>query len=205
MSRRPTLAAAAAALVLITGCTGEPVPGPASSPTVNPTSPAQLAAQKKAAAIADCPKSSATVAPVEKGLPDLVLPCLGGGREVRLAGLRGQPMMINVWAQWCPPCREEAPLISDVATQNTSDLMILGIDWNDPYPNDALLFAQLSAWRYPQLADRDKTITGPLQLNAVPRTYFVRADGTIAAQHTGQFRSTDQIKGMARQALGVTL
>ena len=41
--------------------------------------------------------------------------CLGGGREVRLAGLRGKPMMINVWAQWCGPCREEAPYLAEVA------------------------------------------------------------------------------------------
>ena len=77
--------------------------------------PSELAAQKKAAGIEDCPRSDPDVPAVTSGLPDLVLACLGGGREVRLAGLRGQPMMINVWAQWCGPCREEAPFISEVA------------------------------------------------------------------------------------------
>ena len=69
---------------------------------------------KKAAGIADCPRSDSDVAAVPSGLPDVVLPCLGGGREVRLAGLRGKPMMINVWAQWCGPCREEAPYLAEV-------------------------------------------------------------------------------------------
>ena len=83
-------------------------------PVPTPESTADLAAMKKAAGIADCPRSDPGVAAVPSGLPDVVLPCLGGGREVRLAGLRGKPMMINVWAQWCEPCREEAPYLAEV-------------------------------------------------------------------------------------------
>ena len=93
-----------------------------------------LAAQKKAAGIEDCPASDDAVPVVSSGLPSVILGCLGGGRKVRLAGLRGEPMMINVWAQWCGPCREEAPYISEVAAANESELMILGIDYNDPRP-----------------------------------------------------------------------
>ena len=162
------------------------------------------ARMKKAAGIADCPASDQKVAAVSSGLPDVVLPCLGGGRTVRLAGLRGKPMMINVWAQWCGPCREEAPYLTEVATTNKSDLQIIGIDHDDPRPELAIEFAQLSTWKYPQLADPDVVLRAALQISGPPQTFFVRPDGTIAFRHAGQFHSAAEIRDLARQHLGVT-
>jgi thiol-disulfide isomerase/thioredoxin len=159
---------------------------------------------KKAADIADCPASDREIAPVSSGLPDVVLPCLGGGRVVRLAGLRGKPMMINVWAQWCGPCREEAPYLAEVATRNKSDLEIIGIDHDDPRPELAIEFAQLSTWKYPQLADPDVTLRTALQISGPPQTFFVRPDGTIAYRHAGQFHSAAEIRDLVRKHLGVT-
>jgi len=176
------------------------------TPPSSATNSAALARQKKAARIADCPPSDPTVVPIGGGLPDLRLACLGGGRTVRLAGLRGRPMLINVWAQWCEPCREEAPHLSEVANHNHSKLLVLGIDYADPRPDYALEFAQLSAWRYPQLVDSEKTIEGPLQLSAgAPQTFFVTAEGRIAYRHAGPFSSADQIRTLLRQQLGVRL
>ncbi len=203
-------------LALLTGCTEGPsvgaraAPEPASTtpPAAAPSSAAQareLAALKKRAGIADCPQSDANVTPVSGGLPDVVLTCLGGGREVRLAGLRGRPMMINVWAQWCGPCREEAPYLAEVAAGDTGDLMILGVDYVDGVqPGKAIEFAQLAGWSYPQLADTDKVLAAPLQILGPPYTFFVRADGTIAGRHSGAFRSADQIRSLLRQHLDVS-
>jgi cytochrome c biogenesis protein CcmG, thiol:disulfide interchange protein DsbE len=159
---------------------------------------------KKAAGIADCPRSDPDVAALPSGLPDVVLPCLGGGREVRLAGLRGKPMMINVWAQWCGPCREEAPYLTAVAAANHSDLIIVGIDHADPRPDLAIEFAQLSSWTYPQLADPDVVLRAELQITGPPQTFFVRPDGTIAYRHAGPFRSAAEIRDLADKHLGVT-
>jgi cytochrome c biogenesis protein CcmG, thiol:disulfide interchange protein DsbE len=206
---------AAVVLVLLSmvfaGCGGSPAVPESSTPMEPPTeaapSPeptADLAAMKKTAKIADCPASDPKVAAVSSGLPDVVLPCLGGGRAVRLAGLRGKPMMINVWAQWCGPCREEAPYLTEVATTNKSDLQIIGIDHDDPRPELAIEFAQLSTWRYPQLADPDLVLRSALQISGPPQTFFVRPDGTIAFRHAGQFHSAAEIRGLARQHLGVT-
>jgi cytochrome c biogenesis protein CcmG, thiol:disulfide interchange protein DsbE len=203
------LAAAMLAIVLAS-CAGPPAPAqskpvvsPAeASPTPVPTT--DLAAMKKAAHIADCPASDPKVAAVPSGLPDVVLPCLGGGREVRLAGLRGKPMMINVWAQWCEPCRVEAPYLAEVATENKSDLMIVGIDHDDPRPELAIEFAQLSTWRYPQLADPDVVLRAKLQITGPPQTFLVRPDGTIAYRHAGPFDSAQEIRDLARKHLEVT-
>ena len=211
--RRGWLAAVVMVLLsmVLAGCGGSPaVPesstpmGPPTEAAPSPESTADLAAMKKTARIADCPASDPKVAAVSSGLPDVVLPCLGGGRAVRLAGLRGKPMMINVWAQWCGPCREEAPYLTEVATTNKSDLQIIGIDHDDPRPELAIEFAQLSTWRYPQLADPDLVLRSALQISGPPQTFFVRPDGTIAFRHAGQFHSAAEIRDLARQHLGVT-
>jgi cytochrome c biogenesis protein CcmG, thiol:disulfide interchange protein DsbE len=206
---RGWLAPAAAVIVIVlAGCAGSAAPTPpvASSAEAVPTPEltADLAAMKKAAGIADCPRSDPDVAALPSGLPDVVLPCLGGGREVRLAGLRGKPMMINVWAQWCGPCREEAPYLAEVAAANQSDLIIVGIDHADPRPDLAIEFAQLSTWTYPQLADPAVVLRAELQITGPPQTFFVRPDGTIAYRHTGPFSSAAEIRGLADQHLGVT-
>ncbi len=206
---RGWLAPAAAVIVIVlAGCAGSAAPTPpvASSAEAVPTPEltADLAAMKKAAGIADCPRSDPDVAALPSGLPDVVLPCLGGGREVRLAGLRGKPMMINVWAQWCGPCREEAPYLAEVAAANQSDLIIVGIDHADPRPDLAIEFAQLSTWTYPQLADPEVVLRAELQITGPPQTFFVRPDGTIAYRHTGPFSSAAEIRGLADQHLGVT-
>jgi cytochrome c biogenesis protein CcmG, thiol:disulfide interchange protein DsbE len=205
------VAAIALATLVLTGCRAAAAPA-GSAPTMAPPSEvapssestASLGAMKKAAGIADCPRSDPDVAAVPSGLPDVVLPCLGGGREVRLAGLRGKPMMINIWAQWCGPCREEAPYLADVAATNRSELMILGIDHADPQPALAIEFAQLSTWRYPQLADPEVVLRAALQITGPPQTFLVRPDGTIAYRHAGSFKSADEIRDLVRQHLGVS-
>jgi cytochrome c biogenesis protein CcmG, thiol:disulfide interchange protein DsbE len=194
------------AVLTLVGCSGTPSAGPTlPQPTVPVVAPSELATQKRAAGIQDCPHSDPNATAVDSGLPDLVLSCLGGGRQVRLAGLRGHPMMINVWAQWCGPCQDEAPHISEVAAANKSSLVILGIDYDDPRPDRAIEFARVLGWRFPQLADQERALSGPLQITGPPQTFFVRADGTIAYRHTGPFTSAEQIRAEAKQHLGVTL
>lgn len=218
--RRCWPAAALAVLVVLAGCTEAPAvtrsSGPASAGTgtaAGPGSPAPdspapdssgLAAAKRAAGIADCPTSEADVAPVSSGLPDVVLPCLGGGRAVRLAGLRGRPMIVNVWASWCAPCRTEAPFLADVASTTRSDVEVLGVNHADHDPAGAITFAQVAAWTYPQLQDRDEVLRRELGVVGLPVTFFVRADGTIAYRNLTPFTSADQVRELSRRYLGVT-
>lgn len=206
------LASAIATFLLLSGCTETPELGAVQpqgnlqpSEAVAPSTAAQLQARKKASGIAACPASDASAAPVAGGLPDVVLSCLGGGRQVRLAGLRGKPMLINVWAQWCGPCRQEAPFLAEVAADGRGELMILGIDYVDPQPALAIDFAQLAHWRYPQLTDPDKALAAPLQIAGPPQSFFLRPDGTLAYRHSGPFTSAEQIRSLTRQHLGVRL
>jgi len=201
-----------AAVLLLAGCTTEgpavtrastaPATVPESAVTAAPDS-SGLAAAKRAAGIADCPRSDADVPAVGGGLPDAVLPCLGGGRPVRLAGLRGTPMVVNVWAQWCGPCRQEAPFLAEVAREDRDDLLVLGVDHQDLDPGRAIAFARSAGWTYPQIQDREQVLRAGLRITALPVTLFVRADGTIAYRNFVPFTSADQIRALAAEHLGV--
>ena len=165
-----------------------------------------LAASKKAAGIKDCPESDPKAPLLKAGLPNLTLPCLGGGTAVRLAGLRGKPMMINIWAQWCAPCRQEAPFLSEVATEASQHgtLMVLGIDYSDPRPELAIEFAQLAGWTYPQLADRNMAVRADLAVPGIPVTVFVNAHGRVVYTHYQPFQSSDEIRDQLQKHLQVS-
>jgi cytochrome c biogenesis protein CcmG/thiol:disulfide interchange protein DsbE len=204
------LAALAALVMLFTACTGGIVTRSGSEASQAPTAPPpppsaeQLAALKAAAGIPDCPDSNWYVPSLAGGLPDDELSCLGGGQSVRLAGLRGQPMMINVWAQWCGPCRKEAPYIAEFAGEtDQSKLLILGIDFDDPRPELAIEFAQVSNLKYPHLEDADATLRESLQISGPPQTFFVNAEGIITYRHAAPFKSTREIRELVKERLGV--
>lgn len=164
-----------------------------------------LAAAKKKAKIAACPSSDDDVSARSKGLPGVRLSCLGGGKSVRLAGLRQRPMMITVWAAWCIPCRQEAPYLAKAQRKAGDKLSVLGIDYNDPSPSDAIAFAQHYGWRFPQVQDRHKKIAKRLNVPGPPITLLVDAHGKIAHRNVGPFRSYAQLRSSVDKHLGVKL
>ncbi|CAI9404727.1 TlpA family protein disulfide reductase [Aestuariimicrobium sp. T2.26MG-19.2B] len=164
-----------------------------------------LQAERKAAGIADCPVTASDAAPVEGGLPSLTLPCLGGGSQTTLAGLRG-PMLVNFWAQWCGPCREEAPLLAKASQTFAGKVAFVGVDTNDPRPGLAIEFAKHAGWTYPQLRDAtgDQVDKPPLQAKNLPTTILVDRRGRIIARHPGGFTSQAALDQWIASTLGVT-
>jgi len=150
--------------------------------------------------LAACP-STPSKPPVTNGLPDVSLPCLGNGPDIRLADLRG-PLVINVWAQWCGPCRDEAPYLAKLA--KSGKVRMLGIDYADPRPELAVRFATDEGLAYPHLVDQDKAIQGPLKVGGPPLTAFVDADGAVFV-HRGVLTSQAQLDQLVKEKLGVTL
>ena len=197
---RRLAAALVAGAVVLAGCT-------APTTSVAPPPPAKvdpaLVSQREAAGIADCPETPAEASPVAGGLPDLILGCLGSPRRVNLAGLRGRPMVINFWAQWCMPCRAEAPHLREFHERAGEKVVVLGVDYADPEPALALAFAAESGWTYPHVTDPLKQTSAPVRFTGIPVTVFVDAQGRIVYRWIGAFGSTEQIVGFTEQYLGV--
>lgn len=207
------VAGAALAVLLCAGAaactppTNDADPGDASLPAadlsnVDVDTP-ELESLKRKAGIADCPRTDSEVQPVDDGLPELTLPCLGGGREVNLAALRGEPTVINVWASWCGPCRDELPLIARL--HDTGKVRVLGIDSEDPQPRTALELAADNGVTYPSVADPAGESKEPLRIVGVPQTIFVRADGSVAGTKRGWYTAYADLASDAREYLGVDL
>lgn len=192
--------------LVLTACGGpgsdddEPTFGGGSAPTADA---GQLAAAKQQAGIEDCPPSDGT-APAKGGLPDLTLDCLGGGTPVRLSGLTGTPTVINLWASWCAPCREELPLLAKAHRAYGDRVRIIGIDFDDSAPDAALELAEQSGVTFPLLSDPDSDSKAPLKVIGLPQTVFVDAQGTMVATERIAFRSYADLTTAIEKHLGVS-
>lgn len=164
------------------------------SPKVVLDSPA-LRALKASAHIQACPVTSAS--PTGE-LPDAALPCLGGGRSVNLASLRG-PMVINVWAQYCGPCRAEMPHIEAFAKKYAGRVAVLGVDYQDFQPDLALGFAKSVGATYPLVSD----LAPVIRTGVLPTTILLDAHGRIAYQQPIAIASLAELEQLVAQHLGV--
>lgn len=207
--RRAATAAATVLLLALAGCAGANPPGDDAQPTasrVDVDTP-QLRAQKAAAGIEDC-EPGAGQEPVDGGMPDLTLACLGGGPAVRLSGLRG-PMVVNLFAQWCEPCRQELPYYQRLYRDAKGKVAVLGIDYLDTQPAGALALAKDTGVTFPLLADPDGELRGRFRIRGLPGLVFVDEEGRITNDGGlptfTVIRSYDQLTSLVREHLGVEL
>lgn len=202
MGVRRRATALVAVLALAAACSTQPD----AQPTVDVDTPA-LRAQKAAAGIEDCPTAT-NRPPADAALPDLTLPCLGGGRDVDLSTVKG-PMVITLWAQWCAPCREELPLYQRLHEEGAGKVAVLGIDYLDPQPAGALALAETSGVTFPSLADPDGLLRRQWRVRGLPGVVFVDAEGRVtnpdARPTFAVIESYEQLTGLVREHLGVTV
>ena len=204
--RRTASAWCAVLLLLAAGC-AEPPDVPQDQPTSVDVDTPELRAQKKAAGIEDCPWSKHRP-PEEDALPGLSLPCLGGGPGVDLSTLQG-PLVINLWAQWCEPCREELPYYQRLHEEGAGKVRVLGIDYLDPQPGGALALAEQTGVTFPSLADPDGRLREEWRVRGLPGVLFVDADGRVTNPDGRPtytvIESYAQLTGLVREHLGVDL
>lgn len=107
------------------------------------------------------------------------------GRPVTLSSLRGRPVIVNFWASWCIPCRDEFPLLVDAYERYRDDgLEILGVIHDDG-PQTAREFAQSYGATWPLLADPDDVAWRAYRGAFLPISYFIDRDGVIRSVSYG--------------------
>jgi cytochrome c biogenesis protein CcmG/thiol:disulfide interchange protein DsbE len=103
------------------------------------------------------------------------------GEELRLSGLRGQVVVLNFWASWCPPCRAEMPSLQHVYdTEAARGLVVLGI--NATFEDDrfqAVAFAAQRSVTFPVLLDQSGEVNHQYQVRALPTTFVIDRQGVI--------------------------
>jgi thiol-disulfide isomerase/thioredoxin len=138
-------------------------------------------------------------------LPAVTLPCLGGGPDVRLDQLEG-PLVVNVWASWCGPCRRELPFYQQVSQEYAGQLQVVGIDITDPQTEKAMELLTDTGVTYVQVADPGDSLRGKPgfpRLMAVPRVLFVDADGRVTHGESLEVESVGQLRDLVSEHLHI--
>ena len=129
----------------------------------------------------ETPSSAPGAPPVGPPAPGFTAETLGGG-HVTLSHLLGHPVLVNFWASWCHPCRQEFPLLAGALTKYRSrGLEIVGVSFED-IPGDARTFVAQEHADWTFARDDDGTIAGAYGVRPIPETFFVRRDGTLAGR-----------------------
>jgi peroxiredoxin len=109
------------------------------------------------------------------------------GRNVRLSELRGQVVLINFWASWCSPCRQELPLLNKIYTQyRAAGFMLLAVNVDDNRKDAEAMLKRLDL-RFPTLFDGSKTVAKLYGVDTMPATLVIDRDGRVRFVHRGYY------------------
>jgi peroxiredoxin len=114
--------------------------------------------------------------------PDFELKTLAG-ETVKLSNLKGKKVMLNFWATWCPPCKEEMPAMEKLSKQAGKDVVILAVNI-DPQL-DVQGFINENKITFPIPLDKDDKVNETYQVLSIPTTYFIDSKGIIQNKYTG--------------------
>jgi peroxiredoxin len=133
--------------------------------------------------------------------PPISLRLLGGGRT-ELEALRGRPVIINFWATWCAPCRQEMPELAAIwQAQRASGLEVLAVNVTDQERRkDVAAFVAELGLPFPVLLDERGRVRERYDLTTLPTTYFVDSLGVVRRVHPGPLT-----RGALKQGLALIL
>jgi len=100
------------------------------------------------------------------------------GKTVRLSSYRGKVVVVNFWATWCPPCREEMPALQRVASSEP-DVVVLEVDLMEPGEKARSFLDSLGLDRLQPVLDSDGATTRRFGVLGLPSTFFVDTSGVI--------------------------
>jgi cytochrome c biogenesis protein CcmG/thiol:disulfide interchange protein DsbE len=157
------------------------------SSTPKSAAPSSAAVQK---ALANSPPPLAS-------LHDQGSELLSGGKSAfsqRLTALRGHPVVVNKWAAWCGPCRQEFPWLQQLSVKFGTRVAFIGVDSND-VSSDAKRFLKQLPVSYPSYEDPDLKIAASMNaVGAFPTTIFYNSQGKLVATHIGAYQKRAQMQ-----------
>ena len=120
-----------------------------------------------------------------RAAPEFSLPALDGGDSIKLGELRGQVVVVNFWASWCIPCRQEHPVLLDAArTYEPRGVKFVGIAYNDK-PEDSQRWLNELGKSYPSLVDAGARTAIDYGVSGVPETFILDKQGVVAFKKFG--------------------
>ena len=180
---------------LLAGCTSDEPEQPVSTP-------ASSDLDQLATSLQGCPGQ--TDQPAADGdLPATVFDCFGGG-SLDLSRAPGVPTVVNLWASWCGPCREEMPLVQQLADTAGDRVRVLGVASLDGV-EQASSFAEDADVTFPSAFDGDGEVMSAIGVNTLPHTVFLTAEGSVAFVQVGKVSSLAEFEQLVADHLGVQL
>jgi thiol-disulfide isomerase/thioredoxin len=177
------IALGALVAVLVVGLKQADKSNGTSQPTVSKITPAELHAKLDGAPPA--------LAAVHRQANELI----PGARKALLArvgALRGHPVVVNVWAAWCGPCRVELPVVQQASLRWGKRVGFLGVDIKDNQDSAKQLLRQIPL-TYPSYEDPDGKVYNGYKLLGTPATVYYNADGEQTYIHTGPYDSAKDL------------
>jgi len=135
--------------------------------------------------------------------PDFTLPAMDGS-ELRLSELKGQVVMVNFWATWCGPCRQEMPLLQQLqAKYEPLGFTLVGINV-EPDSAGALTWLQKAPVTFPILFDRQNEVAERFGVQGMPSSVFIDRAGKVRHVHRGyqpgdESKYADMVRSLVKE------
>lgn len=137
----------------------------------------------------------AACAPPASPAPSVAIPEVTVAEFLETLQTSKLPIVVNVWASWCLPCRAEAPLLREAALQYAGAVTFLGVNVQDR-PDEAAAFIAEFRLDFDHVADPNRSIPATLGGVGVPITYFVAPGGEIISMHVGIIDERTLVSGI---------
>lgn len=107
------------------------------------------------------------------------------GDLIKLSDFRGKWILLNFWATWCPPCRQEMPLLAETHEKYSPDLVVLGVNSMET-DDEVRAFVERSSISFPIVFDSDGQTGQQYLIHGLPTTLFIDREGVLRIRHVGE-------------------